>query len=519
MSYFEENRIVEIYKSKRFDEFIFPEIEQGMVNPEKMAIAVSGGGTRSMVASIGYFRGLYEYNPNFLENVSYLSGISGGSWFNTIIGYSTAELEELLGKSINVWDISNNSLILTNFKQDSLFIGNVVVSCPFVDTFFQAAKRVPQDRVFELMCGTLFLKKYDLQFKVPVINQKHVDLNREFNCVSSVMLHPKRPFTITTGTVLDNDLIECGLPSPAIEYTPLYTGIRVPNEKYGGLLFGNQGFQCDYQKISNVEDQVIGTHLNFINDNTTLSTGIAVSGSAYAADVFTMGESFLGGLLGNYNLNAKVWGVNSRKEHKVELADGTFHDYTGIIPLVARGCKKILCFVNCQEFKKNYCDFGLAHLFGVEQDLNCSYSEYRCGNTQIFHVKDWVLMREHFDECEKTKTLKSYKCTIDVMKNKSIGVNGDYQVEIIFVVLSQDKKFVDQLNIDFNDPNFRDLKSFPNTQLMFEKDGKVLEMTRQQVNISSSYCHWAMNEVISLYPSFFESLKDINSENNSDSKE
>lgn len=498
----------------RGNSFIFPEIEQNIVDTNKMSIAISGGGTRSIVASIGYFRGLYEYNPDFLENVSYLSGISGGSWFNTIIGYSTAELDELLGKSIDVWDISNSSLSLTNFEQDSLFIGNVVVSCPFVDTFFQSAKRVPQDRVYELMCGSLFLKKYDLQFKVPVIDQKHVDLNREFNCLSSVMLHPKRPFTITTGTVLDNDLIRMKIPSPTIEYTPLYTGIRVPNERYGGLLFGNQGFQCNYQEIDNVEDQVVGTHLNFINDNTTLSTGIAVSGSAYAADVFTMGESFLGGLLGNYNLNAKVWGVNSVKEHKVELADGAFHDYTGIVPLVARGCKKILSFINCQEFKGNYCEFGLAHLFGVEQDLKCSYSEFRCGNTQIFHVSDWVLMRKHFDECDKNKTLKSYKCTIDVMKNKNIGVNGCYQVEIIFVILSQDKNFVDQLNVDFKDPNFYDLGNFPNTQLIFEKECKILEMTKQQVNISSSYCHWAMNEVISLYPSFFESLKNTEIENN-----
>jgi len=64
-------------------------------------VAISGGGSRSYAAAIGYIRGLHELD--LLKDVTYVSGTSGGGWFTTILSYyksqpSALSLTDALGE-------------------------------------------------------------------------------------------------------------------------------------------------------------------------------------------------------------------------------------------------------------------------------------------------------------------------------------------------------------------------------------------------------------------------------------
>jgi hypothetical protein len=88
------------------DSSFFPERDDDELQAGDLAsrpntgIAFSGGGTRSAAATLGYIRGLNELN--LLDNVRYVSCVSGGSWACTPFIYLPGDWtdETFLGQSI-----------------------------------------------------------------------------------------------------------------------------------------------------------------------------------------------------------------------------------------------------------------------------------------------------------------------------------------------------------------------------------------------------------------------------------
>jgi hypothetical protein len=65
----------------------YPELhEESVLSRPNTAIAFTGGGSRSFLASIGYIAGLTELG--LIPNIRYISGISGGSWATLTYTYS-----------------------------------------------------------------------------------------------------------------------------------------------------------------------------------------------------------------------------------------------------------------------------------------------------------------------------------------------------------------------------------------------------------------------------------------------
>lgn len=495
------SRISEVYCSTKDGHFVFPEIDQNYVDPNKMAIAVSGGGTRSMTAAMGHMRAFRSLNPKFYENVSYISGISGGSWFNTIFAYSNVDLDELLGESIPLCDISRTALEHRNFERNNLFMGHVLTHCPFLESFVEGHNKLPPHKIFDYVCANMFLKKYGLQNRIPTLNPMYAELNHELNGIECIIPSRGMPYIISTAAIIDKDSASGEI--EACEFTPLYSGVRTHNDKYGGLMFSNQGFACNYKHI-NVDDHdvhrlTVDPHFG----NCTLETAMAASGAAFATEVYKLHDSIIGGILGEFNPKTNIWGRNSCRDYEVSLTDGSYFDYTGIIPLLARGCRKIIAFQNCDKFAGNYCSFGINHLFGVEQDFKCYGCEYR-SRLQVFHVRDWVTMREHFDEQFKNGEFLCHRATLEVLKNKHAGVNGGYDVDIIFIPLSPSRFFNESVKHVLHSSEMRD---FPNINYLFSREDKLIELYKTQVNLLSTYTDMCLRSVIEKYPDFFEELR------------
>ena len=65
------------------DNLAFPE---DALNLRKTGICMSGGGTRAMVCAIGQLKGLWDIGV--LDDVGYLSCVSGGSWASVPFTYN-----------------------------------------------------------------------------------------------------------------------------------------------------------------------------------------------------------------------------------------------------------------------------------------------------------------------------------------------------------------------------------------------------------------------------------------------
>ena len=86
----------------------YPEIPD-YVRPQSTAICFSGGGSRSYTASLGYMRALSDMG--LMDNVRYITGVSGGSWASAVYTYSQhANDEEFLGDIVLPENITEDGL-------------------------------------------------------------------------------------------------------------------------------------------------------------------------------------------------------------------------------------------------------------------------------------------------------------------------------------------------------------------------------------------------------------------------
>lgn len=71
------------------------------------------------------------------------------------------------------------------------------------------------------------------------------------------------------------------------EFTPLYSGIRVPNGKYGGLLFNNATFGCNYKELDQMCDQVAMVRVP-PSMNNYLELSLAASSAAFGVEALKL---------------------------------------------------------------------------------------------------------------------------------------------------------------------------------------------------------------------------------------
>jgi len=476
--------------------FTFP--EQVYVDPDKIAIAITGGGIRTMICMLGYFRCLLRYDPDFLKRTSYISTSSGGSWFNAILTFSKCEIDELLGESIPIDEISSETLHDYNFNNKN-YMGNVMVHCPIMETFLHAKRvGIESSEIWEYVCSKNFLYPYGLDAKFVCDSEETAQFHKDINHINCIYPRKNFPFWICGASIVDNSLSH----TTSCEFTPLYSGIRVPNKKYGGIFFENPGFNGRFKCIPKHDcrqNLYVSKYRNNYIDNF-----ISCSSCAYGAFFRKCYNErlFFSDLLKNLNPKANCWGIMSNRGHETDIYDGGYIDNTGILNLAARGCKKILAFVNCAKFNNNYCNLEITHLFGLEKELKCSMCEFR-KNSAIFSIDDWIEMRHDFEKRIKDDKIPYFYKKLKVYPNWKSGINGNYETELLIIPLFPNHDFNNKLKINLTSPEYTELNCFPNFELFYFKEGIEINFTKMQVNMLSTYCDWILQKVIEEKPDFF----------------
>lgn len=159
------------------------------------------------------------------------------------------------------------------------------------------------------------------------------------------------------------------------------------------------------------------------------------------------------------------------------LGDGGNFENTGLLPLLQRGLKKCICFINSYSpldlnFKPDHfieelspssgesskrvnvddhddqyqCAAAeLLSLFGAVEEIKL---EYNYTNNQVFAKDDLnKLMLDFLDNVKKGKGAVS-KQTFRVLENKVWNIQGGYDVEILFVYNERVHNFEKRLPLD-----------------------------------------------------------------------
>ena len=502
----------------------------------KVSIAISGGGPRSFNVTMGYFRALTKMG--YKNKAKYVSSVSGGSWFYSLYSYyqTYGNVDVALGKScgLDKNNIPNPSLMTLNEIQNlntdlgNNYFGNLFTNSSKFDylaiEYLSQNSDIPSDQCWNKLVNTYILESFGLDKNVPIaLNKKHADdiYKRNSSLGYPLYLKDDMPFWLCDSTLFFNYVNI--YPYMSVSLTPLYSGIpqkiTIDNNTIGGMVienfaFGNSSIP-DNLPINN-EKPVLNAYT--ISNIRNLSDSVGTSSFAIASGLFDpsvisyIGNLFpenIDNLLSEYYIlvsspNNRIFEKNLYLE-KGYLGDGTHSNDTGIISLLTRGVKHIICFSNNYVLSSTNCETNIKPLFGLLNNSTCAISDLALDSIKVFASEDYTgNISLQFDRTFNSGGPCFARASLNVLDNKTYGVsskdsNGNpYVVDILFIGLESSSKFISQLPPEVQSQigtSFIDkFQNFPNFATVIQNETFLLYYTLGQVNLLSSYTEWCLNQ-------------------------
>ncbi len=489
-----ESVICKVYETKKDGKFVFPELEAKKVDPKKLAVCISGGGCRSMSCGFGLFRFLLKKDPDIMSKISYLSGASGGSWLMILLTFIKEDIYGLIGRDIPLDKISLVSLRDVNFEHTSRFIGFSLVNFSLMSYFSEALRNgIPNNKCYQYVLAKVFLSMYGLDGKTVVESETAAYLNNKYNNLKSVYPRDDFPFLISQATLMDKDSRELG--TFPYEMTPMYSGCRVEKPYFGGLYFQNQGLGCYKKRVE--PGKLNNLQVKKYSGDSCLESFMAATGSAYTSTAISQSEgSLLMGIVESLAPSINVWSKTNNNDI-IDIGDGVFFDNTGIVALLARGCEKILSVITTDGIKNSPLNTNIMSLFAARGSDQGPSGPY-CKNTQVFKQEDWHEVHSIIYERALISGPVYFRKTLEVLNNESIGVNGNYEVDLLVIYMEKDIEFDTLLPDSFPKSVNYSLGSYPTYPIFFMTPGSIVGMTKEQVNINSTYSSWYIDKISKL---------------------
>ena len=143
---------------------IWPSTADNLVFPEdtlklrKTGICMSGGGTRAMVCAIGQLKALWDMGA--LDDVGYLSCVSGGSWASVPFTYyskGAANDSELLGTIV-----PPEKLTIDNMRGFTPGFLGQAANCPLFDVMFDNLGKYAEDDIWIQGVSECYMEPFGL---------------------------------------------------------------------------------------------------------------------------------------------------------------------------------------------------------------------------------------------------------------------------------------------------------------------------------------------------------------------
>jgi len=522
---------------------VFPElcIFNAFINRKpdigRVSLAISGGGSRSFVSMIGYFRALNRMG--YKNKAQYISTVSGGSWFYGLYSYCQSNPKYnddiLLGYSGGtVFNYSpepkNISLeqLYNNNKEEKYFFGTIFMFKDLYEYVFNSLlySDMELSTIWNYSVGKFILEPYGLNVDVPIsASYKHSRdiLKRNSDIGEPIYLLDNMPFWICNTTLFLEEY-----PHVIVPLTPLYSGlpqILTKNDTVlGGYLVDNYAFGNSnildknliiYENNSCSKQKEV--KLQGFDKIKTLADMIGTSSTAFASVVYN--PKIISNVLDSvlpfdskefipkYNIWGKTQLDDKLYSHNSRLGDGVFSDNLGILSLLAREVKHIICFNNCETIITSYdetCDNTITSLFGLG-DKKCLSSNLAFNSIQVFDTNEYnnkILPQLKITFTKGGPTFA--RSQLKVLPNLINGIKGNYIVDILFILLQPSSIFNNQLSPDIQKEITRisisssekqgEFNNFPNYSTLLQNPNMgILSLTLPQINILSTYTDWCLN--------------------------
>lgn len=506
------------------------------VRTASLGIAFSGGGTRSASATIGELRGL-EAN-GWLSRVRYVAAVSGGSWAAVPYAFYRGSLDTLLGTivpldtaSIRVQpagrlaaQVANSDLAQYGVGESPGLVPDQIG--PYNTTLILKAVKFARDGIRRLKgqsssepdrvdkayartLGQIFLDPL-----IPGASDKPYAWDRQTaiemaeatgTAMSDFIVEPSgRPFLIVGGSLVK----AAGSDYPRlipVEYTPLYTGVRQQFGEIGGTYVWPWAYDRLYAARESRTEIVVGpgptTRIFSLADviassgaapqlTLLLGNGVPEPLQRSAAEAARIFPSFS-------NLTVRDGNPNPPS---VELphGDGGFTDNYGLMPLLARGVRNIIVFVNsADDYNRND---GLQTYFipvqrregdgdktmnvvfdrsHYEELLNGFDKSTGDGNGALFCGQNWKV------QANALYNIQSYDVNICWVYNYAAQNWKSTQPPEI-------QKWLDPVDRKHLRREQRELAHFPYYSTFEENKPELIKLTKLQVNLLADLGAWSV---------------------------
>ncbi len=475
--------------------FEFPEVSDPTLRYEhltparrRLGLCFSGGGTRSASATLGQLRALRELG--LIEQFGYLSCVSGGSWAAVPYTYlgGLANEDTFLGRYVPPERVTPESLEHLDRNGFAAAIADSVI----FDNFLGHAARLAGDETYSRAIGDTFLEPFgidSLRRFFTLDSGSLADIlgrNKHMRKRDFYRVRRNRPFLIAGGTVLRREN-----PRPKrrlhFEMTPLYAGTYVRHSRAGSGSrdFGGgyvEAFGFDSSEPERVRKDVAKVRLGASRHRFTLSDVVGTSGAAPAEVLDQLHLSWLG------FPEFRYWSPAQRRRsaREYEFGDGGILENLGMMPLLLRGCERIIAFVNTKHPLRGPRDINdsIPALFGRDDEYLLN---------RVFPRDDYKAVVKGLLDARRAGGPTVFGSSHTTVDNRHFGVEGGKQVEVLWVYNERAKNWEDRLPpatqalLDQGS-----LTNFPHYDTFFQNPPKVIDLSRKQVAMLASLASWGV---------------------------
>lgn len=521
------------------NQLVFPEATLDSVAARPpVALCFSGGGTRSMAACLGYYRGLVA--SGLLEHVRYISCVSGGSWASSIFVYyrkgpaNDAALLDLglaAGAAPSELGLARLSKPLPPESMAAVITSNLVR--PIREGLERGVEGVWNHAVAKVYLEPFGL--VDAEPLAPCLDAATRDriLARPGNQdVPGLRPHnfilPRegRPFLVINACIIEPSKQGWRAPQQAasLQFTPLYVGspqpVELANPRRPKQAFAVGGGFVEPFAFGGAAPEAIGAdHLARIpldplgiDGRQTLRFAVGSSSAAYAAvadDILDNNERL--------TPITPYWPVRTTDlvpAQDFDVGDGGILENFGLLAMLQRRVERAVVFINTNEpldldyrpflndkaiKSRRKIDASLPTLFGVATP---GFGSTRGHNT-VFSFADYRKLVAALQDCKRKGRPLVVHQTLDVHANAWWGIAGGWQVEIVWVYLDRVRAWEDSLPHDTREAIEAGnrtiaakgpLEHFPNYKTIGENPFKLVELTPTQVRASAALAEWVIGE-------------------------
>ncbi|MDG1333000.1 MAG: patatin-like phospholipase family protein [Crocinitomicaceae bacterium] len=510
----------------------FPEDE---LNLKKTGICMSGGGTRAMVCAVGQLRGLVKLG--ILDNVGYISCVSGGSWASVPFTYYTegaVDDEQLLGTIIPPGDLTLKGM---KTLEPGFLAG--AANAPLLGNMLRDIGSTPADRLWIRGVSQSYMQRYGL-FKdgapkyfshtwatVRDICSRNPSLKPDdFVVVRNGKNDVHRPYLVVNSSVsglIKNAPFNDPEPLSVFNYTPLGVGAgsavnpifrskngEVNTGYIGGFIepfaFGTSAPTLGPVKCSSDAKNYNCLTLQKPKTPFTIADASGTSSSAYVATLTAF--KIFGHTLSELSPRVDYWkvpqiGAKLPTGEDRMFGDGGNLENLGAITLIQRGVYDLVIFVNTDtKFNAKYDTIKYPTPTGkdVSSDILTLFGVIAKGSedtyqNKIFEESDINGLMAQFVKAKNSGKSLIAETSHETVLNEWWGIPAGESVNIVWVYNESANEYVDQLEWEIRDQikdlgGFPDFAHFPHYKTIMEDTGKLVELSPQQINLLYQFSAW-----------------------------